>query len=279
MNTAIVTDSTADIPPEFVERYQIHIIPAILIIEGESQEDGKGISRESFYQQLSSWKTPPKTAAPPSGAFETLYEKLLSGKFSSVISIHAAGALSGIYNAACIASQAFPGKVQVIDSNQVSLGLGFQVLAAAETQASGEPLIRILEIVESVKRRVRVMALLNTLEYVRRSGRVSWARAAVGELLSLKPLIELRHGHVSRLGLARTWQNGVNRLSTLLSNLGPLERLAVMHSNAETEAKRFLKNFKQKLPTPPIIVNVTTIIGSHAGPHGLGFTALPFAPS
>jgi DegV family protein with EDD domain len=182
--------------------------------------------------------------------------------------------LSGIFNAARLAAETFGEKVHVLDSGQVTLGLGFQVLMAAEAIARGAVLDDVLSLVASLRERVRVVALLDTLEYIRRSGRVSWVRARIGELLNLKLLIELRQGIVERLGQVRTRAQGIVHLTEILQSWGPLERLAVLHTNAEAAARQLLADIKPNLPIPPLVINVTTIIGTHVGPNGLGFAAV-----
>jgi DegV family protein with EDD domain len=116
--------------------------------------------------------------------------------------------------------------------------------------------------------------MLDTLEYVRRSGRISWARARVGSLLRIKPFVEVVKGDVKKLGDARTRRKGINRLRNILLDLGPLERLAIMHSNAETDAQEFLASLELHPPYTPFIVNATTVIGTHVGPNGLAFAAV-----
>ncbi len=144
---AIVTDSTADIPEELAERHNIHVVPNILVIDGRSVEDGKGISRQEFYTNLPNMKAFPTTATASSGTYHQLYQRLFQEGFSQILSIHAASLLSGIFNAASLAAQAFGECARVIDSHFVTLGLGFQALAAAEAarhieahaQSAGHP--------------------------------------------------------------------------------------------------------------------------------------------
>ena len=274
MSIAIVTDSTCDIPPELVEKFDIHIVPNILVINGKSIEDNESFSREKFYTDLPEMDPLPTTSTASSGAFGALYDELLQESIDRILSIHAASLLSGIFNAASLAAQGFGNRVQAIDSQQVSLGLGFQVLAAAEAAAEGLPLEDVLRRVGDARQRVRFIAMLDTLEYIRRSGRVSWARASLISLLQIKPFIELKDGVVHRLGEVRTRKKGVDRLLQLLRDLYPWERLAILHSNAETEARQLLADLDPDLPTEPLIVNVTTIIGTHVGPNGLGFVAV-----
>jgi DegV family protein with EDD domain len=274
MSIAIVTDSTCDLPTEAAEKHQIHVVSNILVIDGQSLEDGKGISRKEFYERLPHMKTVPTTASASAGTFQMLYERLFQKGVQQIISVHAPSALSGIFNAASLAAQSFDSKIEVVDSGQVSLGLGFQAIAAAEAASKGLPLEDILAEIKAIRNRVHVVAMLDTLEYVRRSGRVSWARARLGSLLDIKPFLELREGKVLNLGEARTRFKGKNRLLKMLQDLGPLDRLAILHTNAEKEANQFLQLLKVELHSTPFLVNVTTVIGTHVGPNGLGFVAV-----
>lgn len=275
MNISLVTDSTSDIPEELRQRHAIEVIPAILNLGGQSYEDGAGLTREEFYQRLPGLSVPPTTSAPSVGSFLARYEKLFKAGASHILSLHPPERLSGIFNAARLAAEQFGERVRVIDSGQITLGLGFQVLAAAEAIGRGARLDDLLGLIESIKQRVRVVALLDTMQYLRRSGRVSWAKAVVGELLNIKPLVELRFGIIERLAQVRTRSQGILRLGESLNSWGPLERLAILHTNAEAAARQLLADLKPKLPVPPLVVNVTTIIGTHTGPNGLGLAAVP----
>jgi DegV family protein with EDD domain len=277
MKIEFVTDSTSDVPGDLAEQYGIQVVPALVNIHGKSYADGVDISREEFYTRLPGMKPPPSTSAPSVGAFQERYEKLLTGGAELVLSIHPPNELSGTFNAARLAAQEFGKRVKVLDSGQLSLGLGFQVILAAEASARGAILGEVTSLLESVRRRVRVVALLDTIEYVRRSGRVSWAAAMIGGLLHLQPLIELRYGIVHRLGQARTRLQGIERLVETLNSWGPLERLAVLHTNAESAAQQLLEGVKSKVVVPPLLVNVTTAIGTHVGPNALGFAAVPIS--
>lgn len=270
---AIVTDSTSDIPDELIAQHHIHVVPNYVVIDGESAEDGKGMTREAFYTKLPTMISFPTTATASSGTYQQLYNRLLQEGFKQILSIHASSLLSGIFNAASVAAQPFSKQIHVIDSKYVTLGLGFQVLAAAEL-ALTDPLDNILTVIENVRQRIRVVALLDTLEYVRRSGRVSWARARIGDLLHIKPLVEIRAGRILSLGQVRTRRNGIERLVDMLRNLGNLERLAILHTNAKEEAQRILDSQDLTLSTNPFCVNVTPVIGAHTGPNALGFAAV-----
>jgi DegV family protein with EDD domain len=274
MQISIVTDSTADIPSDLIDKYQIQVIPNLIMIDGASLQDGVSISRQEFYERLPWLDPPPTTATASSGIYSETYERLFSQGARYILSIHPPVSLSGILNAASSAAQAFGEKVHVLDSGQVSLGLGFQVLAAAEAIYQGASLDHVLRLVKDVGHRVRLVAMLDTLEYVRRSGRVSWARARLGNLFQIKPFIELRDGVVFSLGETRTRTKGCQRLKEFLYRLGSLERLAILHTNAEQDALQFLAELQLNLPLPPLVINVTTAIGNHVGPNGLGFVAV-----
>jgi DegV family protein with EDD domain len=274
MQIAIVTDSTSDLPPEIVDSYPIYVVPAILNIDGHSLEDGSGISRTEFYDRLPSMHTLPTTSSPSVGSFQKLYEKVFQLGADRILSLHAPAALSGIYNAARLAAQDFGERVSVVDSGSLTLGLGFQAMAASEASRAGASFTEVMAHVEDVRQRVHITAMLDTFEYVRRSGRVSWAKAMFGSLLNIKPFVGVKEGAVLRLGETRTRQKGVERLREMLTALGALERLAILHTNIEAEARQFLASLSQPLPATVFIVNVTTVIGTHVGPKAMGFTAV-----
>ena len=276
MKLGIVTDSTCDIPQFLIEQHEIEVIPCILVIDGKEYVDGKDITREEFYGQLPSRKTQPTTAAPSIGDFSTRYESLLTRGCDHILSIHAAGALTSILNIARQAAGEFTDRVTCIDSKSLSLGLGFQVLAAAEAAELGRQAA--LDAVKSTHSRLQVFAALDTMEYLKRSGRVPATVAMLGSLLSIKPLIELTDGEVKAIGAARTTSQANKRMSKFLLEGGSLEKLAILHTGAEARAREFLNELMQKssqsVPRDILMVNVTTVIGTHVGPNGLGFAAI-----
>jgi DegV family protein with EDD domain len=275
MSIAIVTDSTADIPPALLEEYNIFVMPNIIVIDGQEVEDNGDFSREEFYQRLPSMKNLPTTATASPGSYQSLYETVFRKGFSQIISIHASSLLSGIYNAAMTGTQAFNGQIHVIDSQQVTMGLGFQVLAAAEAVRRGLSLEKVLEHITDVRRRIKLIAMIDTMDYMRRSGRVSWATAGIGTLLQIKPFVEIKDGVVRRLGETRTRRKGIERLIEMIKKLGPLDRLAILHTNAEADARNILERLEaERTGTSPVVVNITTIIGTHVGPNGLGVAAV-----
>ncbi|GAB4451962.1 MAG: DegV family protein [Anaerolineales bacterium] len=276
MKLGIVTDSTSDLPPHLIEQHGLEVVPSLLILDGREYADGEGISRSDFYQQLPSLQTPPTTAAPSIGDFAARYDSLLARGCDHILSIHAAAALTTIINSARQAAQDFPGKITLLDSASLSLGLGFQVLAAAEAAEHG--LEAALQAAASARRRLKVYAALDTLENLKRSGRVPGVLAALGGLLSIKPLIELTEGQVKPAGAVRTTTQAAERLLNLLLQEGELERLAILHSGAEPRARDFLETLMQtasrSAPRDILLVNVTPVIGTHVGANGLGFASV-----
>ncbi len=282
MRIGLVTDSTSDLPQDLLEKYAIQVIPAMLVLEGQSYADGKGISRAEFYARLPSMRSAPTTAAPSVGEFAQIYQNLLSQGCEHILSIHAAETLTTIVNSARMAAQEFSDRVSVYDSGSLSLGLGFQVLAAAEAAAQGSALQTIVAAIHSARERTVVRASLDTMEYLKRSGRVPSTVAALGGLLQIKPIVGLSNGIVRPLGAARTTAQGNQRMLDMLLSCGPLEKLTILHTHAEDRAQWLLDSLMQSAPqnAPREIrtLMVTTVIGTHVGPRGLGFAALKKVP-
>ena len=278
MKLGILTDSTSDIPLETTQRFGIEVVPSILVIDGQQYADGAGISRADFYTRLPAMQKFPTTAAPSIGEFSARYQKLFDAGCEHILSIHASSKLTAIFNIATQAALDFGGRVSVVDSASLSLGLGFQVLAAAESAETESALEAARASIESTRRRLRVSAALDTMEFVRRSGRVPAAVTFFGGLLNIKPLVELSDGEIKAIGATRTTSQADARMAAFLKAGLPLERLAILHTGAESRARAFLSRLldeaRMSLPRDILIVNVTTVIGAHVGPNGLGFAAV-----
>jgi DegV family protein with EDD domain len=276
MKLGILTDSTCDLPGFLVEQYRLEVVPCLLVINGKENVDGKDITREEFYRQLPLLKTQPTTAAPSIGDFSSRYDSLLNRGCDRILSIHAAGTLTSILNTARQAAHDFPDRVTCIDSTSLSLGLGFQVLAAAEAAELG--LQAALDAIEFTRKQLRVFAALDTMEYLKRSGRIPAAVAMLGGLLNIKPMVELTNGEVKPVGSVRTTSQANERMFRFLLGGSPLEKLAILHTGAEARAREFLNELMQQasqaVPRDILMVNVTTVIGTHVGPNGLGFAAV-----
>ena len=278
MKLGIVTDSTSDLPVDLTQPFGIEVVPTILIIEGKQYADGAGISRNEFYARLPDMKIFPTTAAPSIGEFSARYQKLFDAGCDHILSIHAASQLTAISSVATQAAQDFPDRVTVVDSESLSLGLGFQVLAAAESAASDSSIEAALASLTDTRRRLHVSAALDTMDFLRRSGRVPAAITILGGALSIKPMVELTDGQLKPIGAVRTTSQADERMAGFLKSGFPLERLAILHTGTETRARNFLSRLmdesRMSLPRDILIVNVTTVIGAHVGPNGLGFASV-----
>jgi DegV family protein with EDD domain len=274
MKIGIVTDSTSDLPADLIKKHQIQVVPSILILEGKEYADGIGISREDFYARLPSLQSKVTTAAPSIGNFLTPYQTLFSQGCDHIISIHVAGKLSAIVNVANQAAKEFGDKVTIIDSGSLSMGLGFQVLSAVENLESG--IKSAVEAIESTKKKLKVIAALDTMEYLKRSGRVPSLVANLGGMLSIKPMVEIKNGEVKPMGAVRTTKQADEKMLNLLLEIGEMQRLAILHTNAEARAKNLLNELMNKISLPQdiLFVNVTAVIGTHLGPNAIGFAAV-----
>jgi DegV family protein with EDD domain len=275
MQIGIVTDSTCDIPTNIAEKLNIYIVPTILIIDGKDYKDGEAISRQEFYERLPNMKTNPSTAAPSVGAFQEAYDSLFNQGCHRIITLTAATKLSALYSIAILAAKDYNSRIEVIDSGQTSVGLGFQAIAGAEAAVRGAGFEEIMDRINSTKQRVKVVAMLDTMKQLHRSGRISWATSSIGSLLKIKVFIELRDGEVLRYGQKRTRSKGIAHIINLIDELGPLERLSIMHTNAEFDANYILESVIVPIQHDPLLIHATTIIGTHVGSRGLGFAAVP----
>jgi len=276
MKIGIVTDSTSDIPADLVEEHGLEVIPTLLILDGKEYTDGEGISREEFYTRLPDMDRLPTTAAPSIGEFTARYKKLFEKGCDHILSIHAAHQLTAIVDVARQAAEEFSDRITVFDSGSLSLGLGFQVLAAAEAAEEGYQAA--VDAVEITRQHIKVFAALDTMKNLRHSGRVPYAVAALGGLLSIKPIIELAEGVVKPIGAVRTTSQADKRMAALMKSCQLMGRLAVLHTGAEARAKEFLGKMmgeiSQSIPRDMLMVNVTPVIGTHVGPRGLGFATV-----
>ncbi len=273
----IVTDSTSDVPTAIAEQLHITVVPAYVQIGARSYREGPfpgGLSREAFYAQLPTMPDVPTTAVPPAHEFAAAYRDLI-GQADEVVAIVVASNLSGMYNVAHLGAREVPElPVHVIDSGQVTMGLGWMAIIAAEAAAEGQSAADVVALIEGIRDRVYVYAMLDTLEYLRRSGRVSWARTKMAQVLRVKPIIQVYRGEVSNVGRARTRRRAVDRLIEHIRALGTLDRLALLHTYSP-DLDEFQAQLSDLSPTAhPPTVAVTTIIGAHVGPQGLGVAAV-----
>jgi len=271
LTVRIVTDSNSDVPADLVARHNIVVVRSILFIEGQSYVDGVDISRSEFYRRLPGLKTPPTTASPSAADFEEAYR---SCGEAEIVAIHLGSAFSGILSIARLGAEPLGQQVTVVDSQQASMGVGWQVLVAAEAAEAGASRDEVLRVVRSAEARVRLFAALDTIEYLRRGGRASLLTARLGELLQVKPILEIRDGTANMVARVRTRQKAREELVARMQPLGPLERLAVIHTNCPDDAQALAERVAPLTRHAPILVEATAVIGVHAGPGALGLAPL-----
>ncbi len=270
----IVTDSTSDVPPELVRELDITVVPVHVLFGEESFDDGVTITREEFYQRLRSSKVLPTTSTPSGGEFAEVYQRL----GGDIISIHLAASWSSLLNTAQVgASLATNARVTFFDSGKLAMGLGWQVIYAARAAKQGTSTDEIMQVLRAVKPRVHLFAALDTLEFLRRSGRVNALVARFGQLLNIKPIIDVGDGEALMVDRVRTRRNAIMRVKEMAHELGPLQSLAVIHTANLDAARELAAEFVQTIPTlsePIMVCEATTTIGTHVGPNGLGVAAV-----
>lgn len=266
-----VTDSTCDIPPELVQKRGIGIVPAFVNYGGNSYaDDGKELIREDFYAQLPNMAETPTTAAPAPGLAEKIITETFEGADHLVI-LTAPAALSGIYNSMRLGASNLPqDRVTLIDSGMVTMALGWQVLIGAEVAAESGDVDKVVDAISRVRAHQKLYAGLATMEFLRRSGRVSWALAGIGALLQIKPMLEVKESAVLPLARVRTFGRVIQELLALTRAQAPLDKLAILHSNNPEGARDMQNQLADVCPLDTLIINITTVIGTHTGPGALG---------
>jgi DegV family protein with EDD domain len=275
MTIRIVTDSSCDLPQEIIQEHRIIVIPLFINVGDISYLDGVDLSHQEFYERLPGFRPAPKTAAPGPDVFRKTFEQLASEGATEILSIHVSTKLSAIVDIARTAAKETTRlPVTVFDSRQLSLGTGFQVLAAARAAAKGRSLSEILSMLEEQIRRTHVFAALDTLEYLKRSGRMNFVISALGTLLQIKPFMKMYNGEPTAERV-RTRKGAMKRLVELLEEYGPYEKVALLHSHALQRAQELLQEVRSLLPTGDIWVEeITPVLGAHIGPGVIGFACI-----
>jgi DegV family protein with EDD domain len=276
MTVRIVTDSTCDLPTETIARYRIHVIPLYINVGNQGYLDGIDISREEFYTRLPFFSTHPSTAVPSTERFVVAYNALADEGAGEVLSIHVSTTLSGVLNVASVAAQETTSThVTVFDSHQLSLGTGFLVETAAKMAAAGSTIAEIAPALNDQVKRIRVFAALDTLEFLKRSGRMNRYLAGLATLLQIKPIMTMHDGKPGSERV-RTQNRALKRVVEMLAAAGSLERVAMVHTHASPEILAELRSMAAHLlPQGPILTaDITPVIGAHIGPGAVGFAVV-----
>jgi DegV family protein with EDD domain len=281
VTVAIVTDSASDLDAERAGAAGVTVVPLLVRFADEEFRSGTELSTEAFYGRLLAPGAPfPGTAACAPGDFTEAYRVALDRGAEGVVCLTVGSRLSATHAAAVAARDALPSAdIRVVDTATVTLAQGLLVLLAAEAAAAGESATSIVRLLEARRDGARLVVMLDTLEYLRRGGRISATRAAIGSFLSVKPIITIQDGVVETLDRPRTVSRARERLLELAST-APVERLAVVHSGAP-EVDRFRTELAERLGLHPDDV-ISSLIGptvaSHAGPGAFGAAMLLESP-
>jgi DegV family protein with EDD domain len=268
----IVSDSSCDLEPDDADLLDIEIVPLTIRFGSEEFTDRQGLSVDDFYKRMADSEALPQTACPSPGAFEQAFRNAAGAGADAVVCLNISSALSNTFQSAQTAAAACEGDiaVHVIDSRSVSSGLGTLVLEAAKTAGGGGDVDTVLRRVDDLIPRTRVLAALNTLENLKKGGRIGGAKAMVGSILSIKPLIDISGGVVEEAGRARTRKRAMQWLYERLAAAGVIEDVAVMHSGSP-DIDEFLDLIAPVCPRPTVRVGrMGAVIGTHGGPQMIG---------
>jgi len=276
MSIRIVTDSNCDLPQEIVDEYAITVVPFYINIGSKSYLDIVEMSRADFYEGLPGFEAQPMTSVPGPGTYVEIYEMLAAEGATEILSIHMSASLSAMVNSARLAAEDWDHlPVTIFDSGNLTLGTGLQVVAAAQAVAKGRSMDEILAMLESLAARTHCFAALDTLEFLRRSGRLTRFQSSLGSILRLKPILKMNAGDVE-MERVRTRNRSLGRVAELVEALGPLEELTLVHTHAPDAAQELWRDTQHLFPTntQPMSAEVTPVIGAHIGPGAVGFVAI-----
>jgi fatty acid kinase fatty acid binding subunit len=270
-SVGVVTDSTADLDAETQERLGLAMVPLIVNWDGQTFRDKIDLSAADFYRRLRTSKTLPKTGAPSLAAFEAAFREQLK-QHESVICVNLASGLSGTYEVARRAADSVaPQHISVVDSGSVSVCIGWLAETAVTLAKEGLSLVEIVERLEQMRSRLRILALLETLTFLQRGGRIGRAAALAGTLLSVKPILSVRDGEVAPVERVRTMNGAIRRLVELVGSEGPVERLGVVHADSETYAREVEEQLHARYPEVSIDRGeLGPVVGTHGGPGVIG---------
>jgi DegV family protein with EDD domain len=273
MAVRVVTDSACDLPDDLIERYGIEVVPLTIRFGHEELVDRKELSTDEFWRRLADSDVLPETSAPAAGAFEDTFRRLAEDGATGIVCINLSSKLSATMQSAQVAAQAVERDIPiaVIDSLLVSMGLGSLCLTAAQRGLDGDTLDSIVANVTDRRNRSKLYGTLDTLEFLKKGGRVGNARALLGSMLAIKPVVEVRDGVVEEAGKVRTRSKALRLLVERVKE-GPFENLAVLHGNAPDVDE--LLDLLEPLATRDQIVvgQIGPVIGTHAGPRVIGVT-------
>jgi DegV family protein with EDD domain len=272
---ALITDSTCDLPQEYLDQYHIQVVPLTIIWDGQEYLDGVDLKAEDFYRRLDGSPTIPTTSQPTPESFYQAYKQAREQGAESALVITISSAMSGTYASAQNAAGMIDIPVEVLDSKSNSMSLGWQVLAAARAREGGGGLQEMIQAADQARQSMVYLVTLDTLEYLYKGGRIGGASHFIGNLLDLKPQIYVNHqtGEVEGGRRSRTRRKALQDLFTdFFSRIDPEKelRVAVLHNAAIEEAQALASRIEDELhPAELIISIVSPVLGVHTGPRAV----------
>lgn len=271
MTVRVVTDSTADLPPHLVESLGITVVPLNIHFGQERYRDRIDITEDEFYERLLTGSVFPTTTQPSPGAFVEVYRRLAE-ETDAIISIHIAAKLSGTLNSTELARGMLEGdcRIELVDTLSVSMGEGMTVLAAARAAQAGAGLDEVLAVAQDALSRVRILVVLDTLEYLQRGGRIGRAQAFLGSLLNVKPILTVQDGEFHPVARVRTRSRAIERLYEFVRGFPKVEELSVVYSTGREDAEAFFQRLEDVCPPERFhLARFGPVLGTHAGPRAL----------
>ncbi len=274
-NVRVLTDSLADIPPTILKELNIVVVPTVVRFGETEYRDRVDLFPSDFFRLLTTSPKLPTTSQPAVGVFEEIYRDL-GDETDQILAIHTDSLLSGIYNASCVAAASVPNvRTKVMDSRQVSMALGWPVILAARAARQGLLLDEVERAALEAMSRVHLIAMLDTLEYARRGGRLGKASALLGTLLNVKPLLSIVNGEVVPVEKVRSAKRGLERLVEIAIGSGPIQELSVVHALAREEADELEEMLAGSFPRERIVMaEAGPVLGAHVGPGAVGIAWL-----
>jgi len=272
MTVKIVTDSSADLPAQVVEEMGISVVPLYVRFGNEVYRERVTITDDEFYDKLLHGSVHPVTIQPSPQDFVEVYKKL-APEADGIVSIHLSSKLSGTYNSALQGKEMMGENgcpIEVVDSGLITVALGLVCTAAAEAAKAGKDLPQVLDVVKQALPNANLLGLFDTLKYLLLGGRIGKAKALLGSILNVKPMITLKDGEVAPAGQARTRAKGIERLVDFAKSASNLEDVAVGYSTTPDEAQALAKRLSSIFTKEPVrVVRLGTTLGVHAGPGTL----------
>jgi len=282
MSIAVVTDSTSDLPVDIAKQHDISVVPLNVHIEDETFLDGVTISADEMYRILPDQKVIPTTSAPSVGTYLEMYEKL-SETHDEIISIHISSKLSLTYNSAVQAAAGLGSngpRIEVVDTEQASMALGFTAVQVAEAIVGGSTLDEAVALAKSASKRAVFIGMVDTLEYLVRGGRIGKAQGFVGSILRVKPILTIREGEAHPLERVRNRKKGIARVKSLVAEYAPLEKLSILYTTDEVDAQEIANEVASYAPDgEPVVAQLGPVVGNYLGPGTLGLGFIRAEPS